>query len=243
MDSSARALQRRDQRGGGLDEQVGGPGQGGAQGGVDHVGRGEPVVDPRALGLADGLLDHVDEGGHVVVGDPLALVHRLDEGGVDLGALGPAERGGVGRHVADLRPAVGGQQLDLEPHGEPGLVGEERGHLRRGVAGDHRAASAFDGPAARARPGRVERPSRAMSVRCCTPGQRWRPPRRRRGPGPRRVSPPRAVTPSTRPPAVTTPPASAGSAGGAGVEHGHPGYRRRPSSRPAMRSPVRGDSG
>ena len=36
---------------GGCDEQVGGPGQGGAQRGVHHVGGGQPVVDPRALGL------------------------------------------------------------------------------------------------------------------------------------------------------------------------------------------------
>ena len=29
--------------------------------------------------------------------------------------------------------------LDLEPHAEAGLVGEEGGHLRPGVAGDHEA--------------------------------------------------------------------------------------------------------
>ncbi len=135
-----------DQPGTGLDEQVGGPGEGGAQGGVHHVGGGEAVVDPRSLGLADGLLDHVDEGGDVVVGDPLPLGHRLDEGGVDLGRPVPAGLGGLGRHVAHLGPALGGQQLDPEPHGEPGLVGEEGRHRRRCVATDHRDASAVSEP-------------------------------------------------------------------------------------------------
>ena len=126
----------------GLDEQVGRPGEGGAQGGVDHVRRGEAVVDPRALGLPDGLLDHVDEGGHVVVGDALALGHRLHEvPRPPVGAPVPAHGGGVGGDVPDLHPTLGGQQLDPQPHGEPGLVGEEIGHGLGGVAGDHRATS------------------------------------------------------------------------------------------------------
>ena len=44
-------------------------------------------MDPRALGLADGLLHHVDEGGHVVVGDPLPLGHRLTKAASTVGAL------------------------------------------------------------------------------------------------------------------------------------------------------------
>ena len=44
---------------------------------VEHVGGGEPVVDPAPV-LADRLGDDVDEGGDVVVGGPLALVDRLD---------------------------------------------------------------------------------------------------------------------------------------------------------------------
>ena len=89
-------------------QQVGGPGQGGAQGGVDHVGGGEPVVDPRALGRADALLHHVDEGGHVVVGDPLALGHRVDEGGVDRRAPGPGRppRPRPGRRRRAAQPSV-----------------------------------------------------------------------------------------------------------------------------------------
>ena len=95
-------------------------------------------MDPRALGLADGVLDHVDEGGHVVVGDALPLADRLHEGGIHLGGPGPAHLGGLGRDVAHLDPALGGQQLDPQPHGEAGLVGEEGGHGLGGVAGDHR---------------------------------------------------------------------------------------------------------
>ena len=48
-----------------------------AQRGVDDVGRRQPVVDPRAGGHADGRLHDVDERGDVVVGDALALEHRL----------------------------------------------------------------------------------------------------------------------------------------------------------------------
>ena len=49
---------------------------------VEHVGGGQAVVDPAPV-LADRGGDDVDEGGDVVVGDPLALVDRLDrEGGV-----------------------------------------------------------------------------------------------------------------------------------------------------------------
>ena len=62
---------------------------------VEHVGGGQAVVDPAAV-LADRGGDDVDEGGDVVVGDPLPLVDRLDrEGGVGsrrLGGLARARR-------------------------------------------------------------------------------------------------------------------------------------------------------
>ena len=52
-----------------------------AERGVEHVGGGEPVVDP-APRLADRARHDVHEGGHVVVGHLLALLDRLDrEGG------------------------------------------------------------------------------------------------------------------------------------------------------------------
>ena len=148
----------------GDDEQVGGPGQGGAQRGVDHVRRGEAVVDPGSLGLADGVLDDVDEGGHVVVGLPLALGHRLDEGGVDDRGAAAARFGCVERNLADLGPAVGGQQLDLEPAGQAGLVGEELGHGRGRVAGDHRAAVPAEAGTDRAMSVRWWAPSHSMAA-------------------------------------------------------------------------------
>ena len=88
-------LEHRHQRPRGVEQQVGGARQRGAQGGVDHVGGGEPVVDPRPLGRADGVLDHVDEGGHVVVGDALAVVDGRHQLGRHLG--GPGPHGGGGR--------------------------------------------------------------------------------------------------------------------------------------------------
>ena len=58
--------------------------------GVDDVARREPVVHPRAGGLADALLHDVDERGDVVIGDPLAFV---DRGDVEAGALADRDRG------------------------------------------------------------------------------------------------------------------------------------------------------
>ena len=63
--------ERRQQQVAGLDELP-------AQRGVDDVGRREAVVHPRAGGWPDAFLHDVDERGDVVVGDPLAFVHRFD---------------------------------------------------------------------------------------------------------------------------------------------------------------------
>ena len=67
--------------------------------GVEHVGGGQPVVDPAAL-VADRRGDDVDERGDVVVGDPLALLDRLDG---ERGALA-AGRGRLGRAPPRPRP-------------------------------------------------------------------------------------------------------------------------------------------
>ena len=94
-------------------------------------------MDPLAGRRADGGLDHVDEGGQVVVGDLLPLVDRLDEGGVDVGRPLPDGLGVVLGDHAQGGPRLGGQDLDVEPQPEAGLVGEEGRHLGQRVAGDH----------------------------------------------------------------------------------------------------------
>ena len=93
---------------------------------VEHVGGGQPVVDPAPV-LADRGGDDVDEGGDVVVGHLLALVDRLDrEGGV-----GPRRLGRLARHRALLGPGLGGGQLDLEPALELALRRPDRADLGR----------------------------------------------------------------------------------------------------------------
>ena len=131
------ALERGDQLAASARQQVGRLCEGGAQGGVDDVARREPVVDPLAGRSADGCLDDVDERRHVVVGDPLAFGHRLDERGRGLrGAL--ADRLGLDlRHDTDGRERLGRQHLDLEPPRQASLVGEQGGHGGTRVAADH----------------------------------------------------------------------------------------------------------
>ena len=114
----------------GADHEVEGPHQGDGEGGVDHVARREPVVDPAGGGAADALLDHVDEGRDVVLGDLLPLV---DGGDVEIGPFADGHRIG-GRDDPQLRPGLGGEDLDLQPGAEPGLIGEETGDLGQRVA-------------------------------------------------------------------------------------------------------------
>ena len=73
-------------------------------------------MDPGALGLADARLDHVDEGGHVVVGDPLALGHLGHQGRRRPPGPGAGTASAVGHgHHAHLGQPLDGQELDLEP--------------------------------------------------------------------------------------------------------------------------------
>ncbi len=99
---------------------------------VEHVGGGEAVVDPAPV-LADGGGDDVDEGSDVVVGDPLALFHRLDREGGPL----PRRRSGLVGDGALLGPGLGCRQLDLEPALHLPLRGPDCPDLRAGIAGDH----------------------------------------------------------------------------------------------------------
>ena len=87
---------------------------------------------PGPVGEADPLLDDVDEGRDIVLGGPLPL---LDGGDVEAAAL-PDRRGCLGRDHAQLGLGLDGQQLDLEPGGVAGLVGEEIRHGCQGVSGD-----------------------------------------------------------------------------------------------------------
>ena len=68
-----------------------------------------------------------------------------------------ADRHGVGGgHDAELGPGLGGEDLDLEPGAEPGLVGEEAGHLGQRVARDQGGPSScrtlYEPETARTRP-------------------------------------------------------------------------------------------
>ena len=71
---------------------------------VEHVARRQPVVDP-APGRPGRSRQHVDEGGHVVVGRPLALVDRLDR-----------ERRGADRvEIRAVGPSIASADLDVAP--------------------------------------------------------------------------------------------------------------------------------
>ena len=100
--------------------------------GVEHVGRGQAVVDP-ARRRPHPLGDVGEEGDHVVVGRPLELLGALDgEAGarLDLGQV-------LGRDHPARRPGAADGQLDLQPARQLGLLGPDRGHRGAGVARDH----------------------------------------------------------------------------------------------------------
>ncbi len=88
------------------------------QGRVEHVGGGQPVVDPAAV-LADRSGDDVDEGGDIVVGHLLALVDGLDR---ERRVCSRRLRR-LARHGALLGPGLRRRQLDLKPALELALRG------------------------------------------------------------------------------------------------------------------------
>ncbi len=101
---------------------------------VEHVGGGQPEVDP-APGLADGRGEHVHERGHVVLGHELALFYLAH------GEARPTNRLQLGL-AWTVGPEQAGQllarrQLDLAPGVHARLVGPQAAELRAGVAADH----------------------------------------------------------------------------------------------------------
>jgi hypothetical protein len=103
---------------------------------VDDVGRREPVVQPPSF-CPEPLLHGVDEGGDVVVRLALDLGDALRRGHVRV----RPDRGDDPRGDAtDLGPAVEGGELHAQPSLELRLLRPDPGHLRSGVASDHRPA-------------------------------------------------------------------------------------------------------
>ena len=89
--------------------------------GVEHVGGGEPVMEPAAL-LAEILGDGVHEGGDVVLGLGLELGDALRGGRHRAGADRLDRLGGNRAHG---RPAVERGELHFEPASELRLVRPE----------------------------------------------------------------------------------------------------------------------
>ncbi len=101
---------------------------------VEHVGGGQPEVDP-APGLADGRGEHVDERGHVVLGHELALFDLADG---EARAADRLELGGA--RAVDAEQAgklLASRQLDPPPGIHARLVAPQAAELGAGVAGDH----------------------------------------------------------------------------------------------------------
>ena len=101
---------------------------------VEHVRRREAVVEPASVG-AEIRRHLVDECGDVVVGDALALGDLRRARDARAFANGTRARG---RNGSDLGPGVEGCELHGEPVLELRLLGPDPGHVRPGVAGDHR---------------------------------------------------------------------------------------------------------
>ena len=102
------------------------------QPGVDHVARGEAVVEP-ACGRPDLLGNRLGERDHVVV---RALLDLLGPRDVNTRVLAD-RRGILSRHHAKRHVRVGRSELDLQPCAKSSLVCPDGAHPRSRVAGDH----------------------------------------------------------------------------------------------------------
>ena len=98
------------------------------QAGVEDVAGGQAVVNP-APGRTGRGGEDVDEGGHIVVGDALALVDRLHREG------GGADRVQLG--LGGALQLLAGGHLDPAQGLKAGVVRPDLAELGAGVAGDH----------------------------------------------------------------------------------------------------------
>ena len=129
------ALERGEQRVDVGHEQVGGADELHREAGVEHVRRGQALVDVARL-RADDLGEVGEEGDDVVLRLALDRVDARDVEHRLLAALADEPRRLL-RRSADLGHAVERRGLDLEPDAEAGLGRPDRRHLGAGVAGDH----------------------------------------------------------------------------------------------------------
>jgi hypothetical protein len=126
------ALHDREQALEAREQQIGRAAQLKRERGVEHVRRRHAEVHP-APGRPDRGADVLDERGDVV------LRHLLELGDAPR-IEGRALAHGAGVVLGDppeARPRLDGEDLDLEPVGQPRLVGPHGGHLGQRVPGDH----------------------------------------------------------------------------------------------------------
>ena len=125
------------------DQEIGGAGELHRQAGVEHVRRGHALMNEARL-RPDDFGEVGEEGDDVVLGLALDRIDALDvEDGVP--GLGPDRLRGLGRNDAKLGLRIGGVGLDFEPDAEAGLRLPDGGHLRPGIARDHRRLASGKG--------------------------------------------------------------------------------------------------
>src|SRR6185437_12526708 len=101
--------------------------------GIEHVARGQALMDEARLG--PDMLGDVGEKGDDVV--PRLALDLVDARDLEFAALAQRLRRAF-RHHAGLRQCFGGGDLDVEPDAEPVLRRPNGAHLRPGITGDHR---------------------------------------------------------------------------------------------------------
>ena len=167
---------------------------------VQHVRRGQAVVEPAAL-LAQLLRDRVDERGDVVMRARLDLRHPL---GTRRYRPRPDRGDRLRRHDPRLGPPLERRQLDVEPPAQLRLVRPDRRHGRAGVARNHSSESSVPpGRSTVGQPG-VAAASSAMSRRYCIPSKRIRSQPVYADSRASATVAPVPVTPRMRPPFVTS---------------------------------------